>query len=691
MQIMDWIILCIVVAGLAVSAYTTKKHIKSAASFLAANRCAGRYLLTMAEGMACFGAITVLAEFQRYYTAGFGAVWWGLATWPIFMVISMSGWIVYRYRQTKAMTMAQFFEMRYSKRFRIFAGILAVSAGLLNYGVFPAIEAKFFIYSCNIPQYTISLGGLDVNVTMGCIMAAILIVSLVFTLFGGQISVLITDFLQGQFVNIVFLIIMIVLILRFNWNDIVQSLQVVETGKSMFNPFDQKQVANFAMPFFLMNAAFNIYCYMAWQGSQGCYCAAKNPHEARMSRIISTWRSGVIWVVVPLISVCACVLLKGNLLPSAAENVRTGLASVSQNVQEQIRVPMVLREILPAGIVGLFCATMLAASIATHQVSLHSWGSIFVQDVLMPLRKKAGHLEPQQHLKLLRISICFVAVFVWFFGMIFPMRDYILMLLYSTGAIFLGGAGAVIVGGLYWRKGTTAGAWAAMIIGSALSLCGIVLKNMLWHALVPSLKIKFAAVEWVQKLPSEFPYDGVQMSFATSIIAILAYIFVSLCTKVKPGFDLDKMLHREKSNPKIEKKKLFWKGKSISEILGITSEFTFFDKFIYYSFILWSLTFFTVFVIGTIVAIFWKTTDAGWAKYWLIHFGFLGIIGVISTIWFLVGGFRDAFDLFKSLKTMKIDMKDDGTVDSGSTEANLKDNNNEEDRAAAVNIQENIK
>jgi len=664
MHIFDWAIVCIVVAGLAAGACATRTYVKSAASFLAANRSAGRYLLTMAEGMASFGAVTVLAEFQRFYTAGFAAVWWGLATWPIFMVISMSGWIVYRYRQTKALTMAQFFEMRYSRKFRICAGILAVTAGVINYGIFPAIEAKFFIYFCSIPQYFASIGGFEINLTMGAIMAIILLTALTFTLFGGQISVLVTDFLQGQFVNIVFLLIMVVLIIQFNWSDIVGVLKTVEPGKSLANPFDQKNIANFALPFFLMNAAFNIYCYMAWQGTQGCYCSAKNAHEARMSRIVSTWRAGVIWVVVPLIPVCAYVLLNSNLMPDKAGLVNAGLAGLELSTQDQIRVPLMLKAILPTGILGLFCATMVAASIATHQACLMSGYSIFMQDVVMPLRRSADHFSPEKHIKYLRLSIVGVAAFVWIFSMVFPMRDYILMFLYSTGAIFLGGAGAIIVGGLYWRRGTTAGAWASMSTGAILSICGVLIKNVLWSPLVPLLKEKFSDIEWMRRLPAEFPLDGVQMSFGTAIIAILAYIIVSLCTKVRPGFDLDEMLHREKTRVDTGEGKAFWKNKTFSELLGITPEFTFWDKFIYFSFIGWSITFFIVFLVGTTIAIFWKTTDTGWSKYWLIHFGFLAVIGVVSTAWFLVGGFRDMFDLFRSLKASNVDSGDDGTVSS---------------------------
>ena len=54
-------------------AVTTKKYTQSVADFLAANRCAGRYLLCVASGIAGMGAISIVAKFEMYWRAGFTA------------------------------------------------------------------------------------------------------------------------------------------------------------------------------------------------------------------------------------------------------------------------------------------------------------------------------------------------------------------------------------------------------------------------------------------------------------------------------------------------------------------------------------------------------------------------------------------------------------------------------------------
>lgn len=148
----DWAIIGTMLAFMVGIAIRTKLLNRSVADFLATNRCAGRYLLTMADGMAGLGAITIAANFEKFYASGFAGVRWGQILAPLTLILALSGFVIYRYRETRVLTMAQFFEVRYSRRFRIFAGMLAFLLGILNYGIFPAVTARFLIYFCGLPR-----------------------------------------------------------------------------------------------------------------------------------------------------------------------------------------------------------------------------------------------------------------------------------------------------------------------------------------------------------------------------------------------------------------------------------------------------------------------------------------------------------------------------------------------------------
>jgi len=91
--------------------------------------------------------VTVIAFFELYYKAGFSGVWWKLMFVFAPVLMAISGYVKYRFRETRSLTMAQFFEIRYSRRFRVFAGLIAFVSGILNYGVFPAVGARFFSIS----------------------------------------------------------------------------------------------------------------------------------------------------------------------------------------------------------------------------------------------------------------------------------------------------------------------------------------------------------------------------------------------------------------------------------------------------------------------------------------------------------------------------------------------------------------
>jgi len=114
---------------------------------------------------------------------------------PVQLIIGLTGWVTYRFRQTRALTMAQFFEMRYSKRFRIFAGSICFISGIVNFGIFPAVGANFFINFCGFSEH-FSVFGLTFS-TFHILALGLVSIALYFAMVGGQIAVMTTDFLQA--------------------------------------------------------------------------------------------------------------------------------------------------------------------------------------------------------------------------------------------------------------------------------------------------------------------------------------------------------------------------------------------------------------------------------------------------------------------------------------------------------------
>ena len=320
LHLIDWCIvggLFVFTLGMAIF---TRRYTHSVADFLAANRCAGRYMLSLSEGIAVLGAISIVALWQMYYEAGFTAAWWLFLMLPLTMVRSALGWVIYRYRQTRAMTMAQFFEMRYSRRFRVFAGILAFVCGIVNFGIFPSVGARFFIYFCDLPEY-IPIFGIDIS-SYVLVMVILLTAAITFTWLGGQIAVLVTDFFQGIFCNVVFLVILAGLVIMIDWNHVGEVFINAPQGKSMINPLSCAKHANFNPWYFIISAFACFYAYMSWQGMSGYNCSAKNAHEARMAKILSTWRGQTRTLLMLLLPVFAYVVMHHSDYSNTAATVK---------------------------------------------------------------------------------------------------------------------------------------------------------------------------------------------------------------------------------------------------------------------------------------------------------------------------------------------------------------------------------
>ena len=680
----DWLIILVPLGAVFWIGYQAQRCVKGVADFLSAGRAAGRYLLSVADGAAGMGLISLVATFEMTYKSGSAiSFWWALLI-PVGLAMNLTGFVIYRYRETRAMTLAQFFEMRYSKAFRVFAGFLAFLAGVLNYAIFPAVSARCIQYFLRLPE-TVSILGADWSV-FGLLMAFFLTIAVILVTMGGQLSTMVTDCVQGIFSYWVYALLVAVILTTFSMSQFRDVMLARPPGESFINPFDTGKLTDFNILFVFISIFAAIYSRMAWQGNSGYNSAGASPHEQKMGGVLGYWRAGFVTVMVPLLVYGAYTFLNhpdfaaqaGLVNAELAERIQFDSAATTETLRSQLRVPLTLRYLLPTGATGAFCALMLFLMISTDTTYLHSWGSILVQDVLLPFKKRP--LSPRAHIWLLRGAIAGVALFAWCFSYFFNQIDYILMFFAVTGTIYLGGAGSVIICGLYWRRATTAGAWCAMCSGVVMGTLSFLLTKF-WEDPIypylsdhhPDLLKQFALilegagsalpfVNW-EMSPHRFPISGQEMFFASILLAIGSYILVSLLTCRKP-FDLDRMLHRDSgaaAPPAPKEKKFRW-----SRLAGITAEYSRSDRILAWSVVIWTGYTFFIFLFQLIANTcfgFWSDeTWFTWFEYYTIWLNLL--IGAVTTVWFTWGGIRDLVRLFRQLKSLDrtADAEDDGRV-----------------------------
>lgn len=757
MHWIDWIIVCIpllVVLGIGLK---SQRYVKGVSDFLTAGRVAGRYVVCVASGEAGMGLISLVAVYEAMYKSGFAYNFWQQMVIPIGMIMALTGYCTYRFRETRAMTMGQFLEIRYNRSFRILAACLQSTSGILNYALFPAVGARFLVYFCDLPLQ-ISFGGW-VFPTFALVMVIFLSLAVLVACLGGQITIMVTDCVQGLISYPLYALIVGYILFRFSWfGDLAPALLDRPPGKSMLNPFDISELRDFNLFFVAVGVFGSVLGRMSWSGTQGYNAAARNAHEQKMGGILGAWRAGFSSIMIVLLAVVAYTYMNSKafesgpdgsivarkvlaqkafddiasdtkfdeirgeynqylstgeispLLQASLDSVRDpssleadrgevdrepmltvgrdALLSVSPpdaqlfgTIFGQMRVPMALKHILPVGLVGVFCALCIFLMISTDSTYLHSWGSILVQDIILPLRG-GKPFTPYQQIRLLRILIASVAAFAFLFSLFFGQVDYILMFFAITGAIWTGGSGIVIVGGLYWKRGTTLAAFVALIVGSGIATLGVIFQKIWSGTLYPLLEVQGWLPEFTRMLesasgpfepyivwrvtPIKFPINSIEIVFGSMIISIFLYMLLSLMSRKEP-FNMERMLHRgkyQREGKVIDHGIKGWRDIFL-KLIGINEEYSLGDKIITWSVFIWSfILHFIIFFFGILIWNLITPWPAEWWANWFFFQTFVlgGVVALVSTVWFSWGGTRDLFRLFRDLNQKEVDNLDDGRV-----------------------------
>ena len=750
MYTIDWFIIWIPILFVVACALRSQRYTRGVADFLSAGRVAGRYVVSVANGEAAFGLISAVALFEMYYRCGFAVSFWSTLTLPISMVLGLVGFCNYRFRETRALTMGQFFEMRYSRSLRVVAAVIQSISGIINYAIFPAVGARFLIYFLDLPIH-LDLFGLSIPV-FPLVMLVFLGTALYIALAGGQVTIMVTDCVQGLLSYPMYVLILGYVCYKFSWNnEMAPALEARPPEQSFLDAYDVSKLSDFNLVYVFSGLIGLFLNRMSWGGASGYNGAAKSAHEAKMGALLGTWRGGFNTMIFILLAVAAFAYLNHQNYAEEARAVRSQLAAktledvvsapqhaairddlmkkVSEiparskfsahyeteeaylaeakdpyvtlvqtelknqisgegakmgqtfaTVYNQMLVPVAIREYLPAGITGIFCALMIFLMVSTDTTYMHSWGSILVQDFVLPLRKRP--FTPREQLRALRISIASVCAFAFLFSWLFAQIDFILMFFAITGAIWAG-AGSVITFGLYWKRGTTQGAFTSLIFGAVFASTGIIAQKTwashiypaieragkveAWEAVLQTMAKPFGTyVSWHMN-PFKFPFTSVEVSLVATLSAIFLYIAVSLLTCKEP-FNMDRLLHRGIYSDKgeVEVKPPFQLGVFLREkILGITPEYTTGDKILASSVFLYSFgyDFGLCFAAVIIWNLFQPWTTEAWSMFFFIRQLLVaGAIGIVTAFWFGICGTRDLLQLFRDLETKEVNDLDNGSV-----------------------------
>ena len=183
-----WIDWATVIAFLAITtgvALGTRRLISDYDSFLLAGRSLKLYLAMATMGATELGLVTLMYFSEQGFRSGFSAFAIGVIALIGFSFVGKTGFIIKGLRDLEMRTIAEFFGLRYNRSTQIIAAVITFAAGLMNMGLFLVLGAKFLLYMVGLPPDMLPY-----------LMVGLLLLVLAYTVVGGMVSVVLTDYLQ---------------------------------------------------------------------------------------------------------------------------------------------------------------------------------------------------------------------------------------------------------------------------------------------------------------------------------------------------------------------------------------------------------------------------------------------------------------------------------------------------------------
>ena len=340
---LSWIDLAIVlvyVGGTIVAGTLARSAIKGISDFLVAGRALKTHMAVATMVSTGLGLVTVMYFAEEGFKNGFALFIAGVIATVVHIIIGKTGFIVSRLRHLQIMTVPEFYEIKYSRGVRLLGGCILALAGTLNMGLFPILGSKFVVGFTGLSQEYVNI-----------VMIAMLVVVVFYTLMGGMVSVVLTDFAQFVLLTGGFLFGTYFILSHpdLGWSTIVSTLEV-DKGVQAFDP-----VANDSMGWtFIIYFVCVSFVSIVWQ--------------PEMSRPLSTENSRVarrIYWIQGLTSVGRAII---PIFWGASAYAYTRLSSYTGSYAEDgaYAMPEMLGQILPIGIAGLMLAGMFAAFMFTH-------------------------------------------------------------------------------------------------------------------------------------------------------------------------------------------------------------------------------------------------------------------------------------------------------------------------------------
>jgi len=296
------------------------------------------------------------------------------------------------------------------------------------------------------------------ELTVNIITSVLIVLVLLYTVLGGMVSVMVTDYIQFVVLSIGLGVGLYFCLARpdLGWGNMLGALKHYR-GEAAFNPV---HAGSYGWLWVLWMAVHFAAAALCWAPEATRALTSKDPATTKRTFLLGSPGQFVRLALPALLAIAAFTFVAqhGAL---AAHFFPNGLGGKAENAGQAM--PLLLGKIVPSGLLGLLVAGLMAAFMSTHDSYFLCWSSVITRDIVAPLRRRA--LTDREQIRITRVAIVCIGAFLLVWGVWYKLPDSVWNYMAVTGSVWLCGSVVVLVGGMYWRRASSAGALAALLGG----------------------------------------------------------------------------------------------------------------------------------------------------------------------------------------------------------------------------------
>ncbi len=557
METLDWIVIGLfAVALVAIIVWVVSQKQNDSADYFLGGRDATWIAIGASIFASNIGSEHLIGLAGAGASSGMAMAHWEIQGWMILIL----GWVfVPFYSRSMVFTMPEFLERRYNSQSRTILSLISLISYVLT-------KVAVTVYAGGLVFQQVfgieELWGIDF---FWIAAIGLVLITALYTIFGGMKSVLYTSVLQTP---ILLLGSLIILVLGFKelggWNEMMEicsAVKVNDAGDSMTELIRSNSDANFPWLGALIGSAIIGFWY--WCTDQFIVqrvLSGKDEKEARRGTIFGAYLKllPVFLFLIPGMIAFALhqkFIGDGGFLPMLANG----------NANADAAFPTLVAKLLPAGVKGLVVCGILAALMSSLASLFNSSAMLFTIDFYKRFKPET----PEKRLVAIGqgATIVIVILGILWIPIMRSVGDVLYTYLQDVQSVLAPGIAATFLLGITWKRASAQGGMWGLIAGMVIGLTRLGAKVFYSNAGEVSdslFKYLFYDMNWLF-------FCGWMFLFC-----LLVIYFVSLSTKAPSAEKIQGLVFGTSTPEQIEATRVSWDKWDVIHsviILGITAAF----------------------------------------------------------------------------------------------------------------------